>query len=111
MPLLSRRRFLACNVGAAALTAAFSSLLAASAPAVDNGAHPKPRPGITAEKVATRKQVAATPHVVEVFDLVRPDRMAAHCPICQVQARLVHRMHKAGRSLDEIRRGVDARFG
>ena len=141
MPLLSRRRFLACTVGVAGFTPALSSLVAASAPAIGDGAHPTPRPGITAERVATREQLAATPHVVEVFDLVRevpaiadgircqcgcaelggyrslltcfeaPDMMAAHCPICQAQARLVHRMHKAGRALDEIRRGVDARFG
>jgi hypothetical protein len=31
--------------------------------------------------------------------------------MCQGQGRLVVRMHQAGKTLDEIRRGVDARFG
>lgn len=104
------------------------------------GAHPTPRPGITAAKVPTAKQLAATPDVVDVFDQVREipaivdgircscgcagqpgnysllscfetmDAMAIHCEICQSQGRLVHRMHAAGRTLDEIRKGVDARF-
>lgn len=105
------------------------------------GPHPTPRPGITAAKVATRAQLADAPDAVAVFDQVReipgvvdgvrcncgcadakgyhsllscfetPDVMAKHCEVCQAQGRLVARMHKAGRSLDEIRRGVDARFG
>ena len=39
------------------------------------------------------------------------DAMAKHCRVCQGQGRLAHRMHKSGKSLDEIRKGVDARFG
>lgn len=102
--------------------------------------HPTPRPGITAAKVPTAKQLAATPDVIDVFDQVRAipgivdgircscgcagqpgsysllscfetmDAMAIHCEICQSHGKLVHRMHAAGRTLDEIRRGVDARF-
>ncbi len=103
--------------------------------------HPTPRKGITAAKVASREQLGGEPEVVAVFDQVRdipgvidgigcqcgcaeidgfyslltcfeaPDVMARRCAVCQSQARLVHRLHKAGKTLDEIRRGVDARFG
>ena len=39
------------------------------------------------------------------------DAMAKICPICQGMGRVAVRMHKAGRSLDEIRVAVDAQFG
>jgi hypothetical protein len=107
----------------------------------DPSPHPAPRRGITAANVATHAQLADTPDAIPVFDLVREipevidgircncgctsppefysllscfegsDPMAARCLICQGQGRLAHRMHRAGKSLDEIRRGVDARFG
>lgn len=109
-------------------------------PATAADPHPTPRPGITAALVPTAEQLAATPKVVDVFDQVREipqvvdgircncgcaglkgsysllscfetmDAMAIHCEICQAHGKLVHRMHAAGRTLDEIRRGVDARF-
>jgi hypothetical protein len=34
--------------------------------------------------------------------------MAQHCLICQGQARLAFSMHRAGKSLDQIRAAVDA---
>jgi hypothetical protein len=37
--------------------------------------------------------------------------MAQFCVICQGQARLAHRRHGEGQSLDQIRNAVDARFG
>jgi hypothetical protein len=37
--------------------------------------------------------------------------MARYCPICQGQGRLAFRLHAAGKSLDEIRVAIDARFG
>jgi hypothetical protein len=37
--------------------------------------------------------------------------MARHCQICQGQGRLAHRLHKDGKSLDEIRAAIDARYG
>lgn len=104
------------------------------------GPHPTPRPGITAAKVLTREQLADTPAAIPVFDLVREipeivdgircqcgcadvegfysllscyegDAMARSCPICQGQGRLAHRLHKSGKSLDQIRQAVEARFG
>ena len=104
------------------------------------GPHPKPRPGITAEKVLTKEQLADTPDLIPLFDQVREipeivdgircqcgcseiegnysllscyegEAMARHCAICQGQGRLAHRLHKDGKSLDEIRAAIDARYG
>ena len=105
-----------------------------------SGPHPTPRPGITAAKVLTRDQLADTPAIIPVFDQVREipeivdgircqcgcadlegfysllscyegDAMARHCPVCQGQGRLAARLHKDGKSLDEIRAAIDARYG
>jgi len=37
--------------------------------------------------------------------------MAQHCMICQGQARLAFRMHGEGKTLDQIRTAIDAKFG
>jgi hypothetical protein len=102
--------------------------------------HPEPRPGITAANVLTHEQLANAPHAIDVFDLVREipqvvdgircqcgcadlpgfysllscyesEGMARWCEICQGEGRLVSRLHKAGKTLDEIRAAIDARFG
>lgn len=103
--------------------------------------HPEPRPGITAEKVPTAEQLGAWAEAIPAFDDVRQipeiidgirchcgcaedpsfysllscyegsEAMARYCPICQGQGRLAFRLHTAGKSLDEIRAAVDARFG
>lgn len=108
--------------------------------AAEPGPHPTPRRGITADKVATRAQLAGTPEAIDAFDLVREipqvvdgirchcgcseaegfysllscyegeHAMAMHCAICQGQGRLVHRLHTSGRTLDQIRAAIDARF-
>jgi len=39
------------------------------------------------------------------------DGMAQHCEVCQAHAVLAHRLHKAGKSLDQIRAAIDAEFG
>lgn len=104
------------------------------------GPHPDPRPGITAAKVLTAEQLAEWSHAAPVFDLVREipeiadgircqcgcadtpgfysllscyesEGMARYCDICQGEGRLAHRLHKAGKTLDEIRAAIDARFG
>ncbi len=134
MPDHSRRRFLGiCSAVAAAL-------LSRVRPAWAQGPHPTPRPGITAAKVLTSDQLADTPKVIPVFDGVREipeivdgircqcgcadapgyysllscfegDAMARSCPICQGQGRLVVRLQKAGKTLDEIRSAIDVRYG
>ncbi len=105
------------------------------------GPHPTPRPGITADKVPTTEQLGTWVDAAPAFDDVRripeivdgirchcgcadapgfysllscyegPDAMARFCEICQGQGRLAYRMHSAGKTLEEIRAGIDARFG
>lgn len=103
--------------------------------------HPTPRPGITAAKVLTKQQLGDEhKDAVAVFDMVRQipevvdgircqcgcsalegkysllscyeaDGMAAHCQICQGEGRLAYRLHKQGKTLDDIRAAIDAKFG
>ncbi len=116
---------------------ASAALLRARGP----GPHPTPRAGITGVNVLTKEQLAERPKLVGLFDSVRAipevidgircncgcshsegfysllscyegkDAMAKECAICQGQGRLAVRLHKAGKSLDEIRGAVDAKFG
>ena len=102
--------------------------------------HPTPRPGITAAKVLTKDQLGEHQDAASVFDMVREiphvvdgircqcgcsaldgkysllscfeaDGMAGHCQICQGEGRLAYRLHKKGKTLDEIRSAIDAKFG
>ena len=104
------------------------------------GPHPTPRPGIDASKVLTRDQLTEHPAAEPVFEMVRKipqvvdgircqcgcaelpefysllscyeaDGMAQHCVICQGEARLAFRLHEQGKSLDDIRAAIDAKFG
>jgi Protein of unknown function with PCYCGC motif len=105
------------------------------------GPHPDPRPGITGEKVSTKEQLADVAALIPLFDSVRAipeiadgirchcgcadmpgyrsllscyegaDAMARECKTCQGQGRLAARLKKAGKSLDEIRTSIDAKFG
>ena len=117
------------------------ALRAAPLHRVPRGPHPTPRPGITGAKVLARDQLAGTPKLASLFDSVREipdvidgircncgcshydgfysllscyegrDAMARECAVCQGQGRLAVRLHKAGKTLDEIRAAVDAKFG
>ncbi len=133
---LSRRRFLGAVSAASAATILASSRTAWAHSALP---HPRPRPGITGANVLGAKQLADKPKLVPLFDSVRaipevidgircncgctnPPKfysllscyegqgMARDCAICQGQARLVVRLHKEGKSLDEIRASIDAKF-
>ncbi len=102
--------------------------------------HPKPRPGITGNKVLQADALAKYAHLVPLFEGIRAipgvadgircncgcaelpgfysllscyegDGMAKICPICQGEGRLVVRLQKEGKSLDDIRAAVDAQFG
>jgi hypothetical protein len=101
--------------------------------------HPTPRPGITAARVlpdAKLTEKAAAPvyamvrEIPQVVDGIRCNcgcaehdgfyslltcyeqgGMAQHCTICQGQARLAHKLHTDGLSLNAIRRAIDAEFG
>ena len=130
--MLSRRRFLA--LVPLALLARPAQAMAARRPK-----HPTPRPGITAAKVlpdAKLTEKSAVPvyamvrEIPQVVDGIRCNcgcadlagfyslltcyeqgGMAQHCTICQGQARLAHKLHAEGWSLNGIRRAIDAEFG
>jgi hypothetical protein len=101
--------------------------------------HPDPRPGIDGSKVLTREQLADFPNAVSAFDQVREipqvvdgircscgcasregfysllscyegEGMARHCEVCQGTGRLAYRLHRQGKTLQEIRDAVDVRF-
>ena len=135
MPGSSRRDFLVrCLVAGTALLAPARRALAARPP------HPAPRRGITGAKVLTRAQLGDHAHLAPLFDGVRAipqvvdgiacncgcaelpgfysllscyegEGMARHCEICQGQARLATRMHREGKTLQQIRTAIDAKFG
>ena len=104
------------------------------------GPHPTPRPGITGASVLSAEQLATTPDLIPLFDKVREipeivdgirchcgctdppsyysllscyegEGMSRFCDICQGQASLAHRLHRAGESLDAIRNAIDLRYG
>ena len=140
MAYSTRRHFLGV-LGAVVVTPFLSTRVSGTSRPRAHSPHPTPRVGITSKKVATRDQLSGKPSVIPVFDQVReipeiadgircqcgcadgknyysllscyeaPDLMAKECEICQAQGRLAYRLHKAGKSLDEIRRGIEARFG
>ena len=134
---ISRRAFLAaCGTAAAVslLPARAAHALRS------HGPHPVPRPGITGAKVATHEQLGTKTKLFDLFDGVRDipqivdgircncgcahtegfyslltcyegeGAMAKECTICQGQGRLAVRLAKAGKTLDEIRAAVDARY-
>lgn len=102
--------------------------------------HPTPRPGITAANVLEENELKDTPDAIDAFNEVRqipqiadgirchcgcaevegyysllscyerPTAMATMCDKCQEQGRYTFRLHRAGKSLDEIRAAIDARF-
>ena len=138
---LSRRAFLGRLSGVVMGIVPGARLLPRTArPWPTSGPHPVPRPGISAANVLTHEQLAESPDLIPVFDQVREipgvvdgircqcgcadlegyysllscyegTAMARHCQICQGQARLAHRLYKAGKTLDEIRSAIDARYG
>lgn len=102
------------------------------------GPHPEPRPGVDGSHVLTR-DLLHNPDVADLFDGIRAipqvadgircscgcagvegyrsllscfegDGMAQHCERCQATGAVVVRLHAAGRTLDQIRAALDARF-
>ena len=84
--------------------------------------------GESAEVVAAFEDVRRIPGVVdgiacqcgcaeldEMYSLLScfegEHAMARHCVFCRGQARLAYRLHRSGRTLDEIRRAVVDRYG
>jgi hypothetical protein len=135
----SRRHFLAACCGFAAVGVAHP-LWGATRGRRDDPTHPEPRPGITAANVLPDSELVDYPSCQSAFDAIRKipqivDGIRCHCgcadipgfysllscyegagmaricEICQGQGRLAARLHKAGKTLDEIRTSVDARYG
>lgn len=102
--------------------------------------HPEPRPGITAARVLPNESLADHPDAITAFEQVRQipqvvdgigcycgcatrqgfysllscyegEGMAMMCEVCQGQGRLAFRLHRDGKTLDEIRAAIDARYG
>ena len=138
LAMTTRRQFVALLP--AAFLAGASNLRRGASAASRISDHPTPRPGITAAKVLTKDQLGDHADAAPVFDLVREipqivdgircqcgcatldgkysllscyeaEGMASHCQVCQGEARLAHRLHKQGKTLDEIRAAIDAKFG
>lgn len=133
---IDRRRFLrSLSATAAALLLFRRPLHALSA-----GKHPAPRKGINGAYVLKKKDLARYPKLIPLFDAVRsrpavfdgircscgcPDGvefysllscfeargMARECITCQDEARLVIKLHKQGKTLDQIRAAFDAEYG
>ena len=104
-----------------------------------SGPHPTPRPGIDASRIPASSALGDDSGVRAAFDQVRhipgiadgirchcgcADRlysllacyegehpMAMHCQVCQGEGRLAYRLHRAGKTLDEIRAAIDDRYG
>lgn len=103
------------------------------------GPHPDPRPDVDGSRVLTAEQLADTPSLVPLFDGIRAiphiadgirckcgcaalegfrsllscyegSGMATMCHICQTEGRMAIRLNAQGRTLDQIRRAIDARF-
>jgi hypothetical protein len=132
---IQRREFLGFAV--AILFAGRTPVIRAGRP--NHQDHPDPRPGIDASRVLTREQLAEYPNAVTAFDQVREipqivdgircscgcatregfysllscyesEGMARHCEVCQGTGRMAFRLHKQGKTLQEIRDAVDARY-
>jgi len=99
--------------------------------------HPEPRPGITAEHVLPADHFKDS-KVAKSYDMAREipevlDGLYCHCDcgksmhhrsllscfeseqpsgcgLCQEEMRLAYKLHKDGKSLDEIRKAVDDRW-
>jgi hypothetical protein len=139
MPQISRRTFIATGLGAF-VTVLATTRLAHARSHRDPKPHPDPRPGITGANVATKEQLASTPALIPIFDSVRemPEivdgircrcgcadspgfrsllccyegavAMARECHTCQGEAKLAARLKQSGKSLDEIRAAIDAKY-
>ena len=136
---LSRRSLLRAlaSAGGAALLASLPRALPAAGSSPDEVEHPTPREGITAGKVLPDEEVPerakaafrAAREIPEVLDGLYchcdcgerdklrsllscfETRMPTSCGICREEAVMALRLHREGKSLDEIRAAVDRRFG
>jgi len=102
------------------------------------GRHPEPRPGITAARVLPPSTYAGYDQIVRAYEAAQQapqvldglycycqcrehfghrsllecfqSEHGSACDICMGEATMAAQMHREGKSLEEIRRAVDARF-
>jgi hypothetical protein len=132
---IDRRRFLKAISAAAVTMFVYRRPLHA----LEVPKHPVPRKGITGDYVLTKKDLAKHPKLIPLFDSVRaraqvfdgircscgcPDGiefysllscfeargMARECIVCQDEARFVIKLHKQGKTLNQIRAAFDAEY-
>ena len=135
---VTRRAFLALLPGVL-LVAGTRRGWATDAAGATQRKHPTPRRGIDASRVVAAKDLDDDAGVRRAFEIVRQipqvvdgirchcgcdemegyysllscfekDGMAQHCEVCQAHAVMVHRLHRAGKSLDQIRAAIDAEY-
>jgi hypothetical protein len=103
------------------------------------GHHPQPRPGITAERVLPRAMVPSNPGTLEAYEAARrvpqvldglycycncsksighrslltcfESNHASGCDICMGEAMLAAELNGSGKSLAQIRKAIDAKWG
>lgn len=139
-PTLSRRRFLLAPaaLAAAAILGTMGARVAFAATWRRSSVHPDPRPGITGERILAadalktekaRKLYDEAREIPGILDGIHcycechDDPMnhrsllscfesdqAAGCYACGSEARLVHKLHGEGKTLEEIRQAVDRKF-
>lgn len=139
-PDITRRRFLLAPaaLAAAAILGSIGARVAFAASWTRSSVHPEPRPGITGERILAadvlksekaKKLYGQAREIPGVLDGIHcycechDDPMnhrsllscfesdqAAGCYACGKEARLVHKLHGEGRTLDEIRAAVDKEF-
>lgn len=137
----SRRRFITTLQGSVlALFAGARPVLGSILQTRRIWEHPEPRPGVDASKVLTAEDLVGFEDILPIYEGIREiphiadgvrchcgcaempgyrslltcyeeGQMAMYCEICQGQGRLVYRRYLEGQTLDQIRVGVDARFG
>jgi hypothetical protein len=130
----------ACLTVPAAALLPFRRARSSSPRLAASGDHPTPRRGIDASRIPKATELKDSKRAVAAFDEVREiphvidgirchcgcaknpnhysllscfetsDAMAKDCQACRKQASYVYRLHKDGKSLDEIRAAVDERF-
>ena len=125
--------------GAAAVALLGVVMLQGRGQGVSGGAHPEPRPGITAVKVLPVSLVPRTPGAAEAAAAAREaaatldgvycycgcskhsghrslltcfeSEHGAYCDICMGEAMVAQGMARQGRPLEEIRTAIDRQFG
>jgi hypothetical protein len=108
-------------------------------PGTAEARHPTPRPGITAARVQSPALWSSTPDIAEVYAMAAqiPEVIdgiycycdchhnfghysllecfesdhGGNCDVCMNEIRIAYRMHREGKTLEQIRAQIDATYG